>query len=380
MRSRAPARSAASRRWRPATARSRAAWWRSRCAAAARSTRCSSAASTGRSPAPPDGAATCCASAPRSSCSPRRRRTPPSTPRWGSSAMRACAASSTPCCGAWPAKAPPCWRRWTRRGPTRPTGCGGAGARPYGEATARAVAAAHAAEPPLDLTLKDRSPAARAAWSRRLDAAPLPWGSLRRRGRGAVAALPGYREGAWWVQDAAAALAVELLGAVAGAHGPRSVRRARRQDRAARRAGRARGGGRSLRRPPRPPRSQSRAPRAGGERRLRRYRDVVRQARRKRRRRPPRRALHRHGKRCAAIPTSAGASRAGRPRGDDRQPGPAARRRGSPCCGRGRRWSTSSARCSPRRVRSGSKRRWRAIRASRGGRWRRPRSSTRPAS
>ena len=71
-------------------------------------------------------------------------------------------------------------------------------------------------EPPLDLTLKDRSPPSLAAWARRLDATPLPWGSLRRRRGGEIEALPGYGEGAWWVQDAAAALPVELLGEVAG--------------------------------------------------------------------------------------------------------------------------------------------------------------------
>ena len=86
----------------------------------------------------------------------------------------------------------------------------------YGEGTARAIAAAHMREPPLDLTLKDRSPPSLAAWARRLDATPLPWGSLRRRRGGEIEALPGYGEGAWWVQDAAASLPVELLGEVAG--------------------------------------------------------------------------------------------------------------------------------------------------------------------
>ncbi len=86
----------------------------------------------------------------------------------------------------------------------------------YGDKTARAIAAAHMEEPPLDLTLKVRSPASLDTWAQRLDATPLPWGSLRRRGGGAIDALPGYAEGTWWVQDAAAALPVELLGAVAG--------------------------------------------------------------------------------------------------------------------------------------------------------------------
>jgi len=39
---------------------------------------------------------------------------------------------------------------------------------------------------------------------------------LRRQGGGAIANLPGYHEAAWWVQDAAAALPVKLLGNIAG--------------------------------------------------------------------------------------------------------------------------------------------------------------------
>ena len=44
----------------------------------------------------------------------------------------------------------------------------------------------------------------------------LPTGSLRRRGGGEVRDLPGFDEGAWWVQDAAAALPFRLLGDIAG--------------------------------------------------------------------------------------------------------------------------------------------------------------------
>ena len=86
----------------------------------------------------------------------------------------------------------------------------------YGADTARAMAEAHLIEPPLDLTLKDRSTEALLTWAQRLDAVVLPWGSLRCRQRGTIEALPGFAEGAWWVQDAAAALPVDLLGDVAG--------------------------------------------------------------------------------------------------------------------------------------------------------------------
>ncbi len=86
----------------------------------------------------------------------------------------------------------------------------------YGEDAARDIGLAHLDEPPLDLTLKDGSKASQAAWAKRLDATALPWGSLRCRAHGTIDALPGYQEGAWWVQDGAAALPADLLGDVAG--------------------------------------------------------------------------------------------------------------------------------------------------------------------
>jgi 16S rRNA (cytosine967-C5)-methyltransferase len=85
-------------------------------------------------------------------------------------------------------------------------------ARTYGEDTARAVATAHLAEAPVDITVA----ADPEGWAEKLEAEILPTGSLRRAAGGAVAALPGFAEGAWWVQDAAAALPARLLGEVAG--------------------------------------------------------------------------------------------------------------------------------------------------------------------
>jgi len=82
----------------------------------------------------------------------------------------------------------------------------------YGEPTTRAIALAHLHEAPLDISVK-KDPE---LWRERLDAVLLPTGSLRRQGGGAIANLPGYNEAAWWVQDAAAALPVKLLGDVAG--------------------------------------------------------------------------------------------------------------------------------------------------------------------
>jgi 16S rRNA (cytosine967-C5)-methyltransferase len=84
----------------------------------------------------------------------------------------------------------------------------------YGEAAARAIATAHLAEPPLDLMLRD--PGDAAAWAERLGATVLPTGGLRLAGAGIVPDLPGFADGAWGVEDPAAALPVMLLGAVRG--------------------------------------------------------------------------------------------------------------------------------------------------------------------
>ncbi len=80
----------------------------------------------------------------------------------------------------------------------------------YGPATARAIAEANAREAPLDLTIKPDLDAA--AWAEKLGGAILATGSLRlASASGPVPSLPGYAEGAWWVQDAAAALPARLL-------------------------------------------------------------------------------------------------------------------------------------------------------------------------
>ncbi|MCZ6605061.1 MAG: RsmB/NOP family class I SAM-dependent RNA methyltransferase [Alphaproteobacteria bacterium] len=83
----------------------------------------------------------------------------------------------------------------------------------YGAAQTQAIAAAHLDEPPLDLTVR----AEPERWAERLAATQLTTGSLRLARRGPVTELPGYEEGAWWVQDAAAALPTRLFGDVAGA-------------------------------------------------------------------------------------------------------------------------------------------------------------------
>lgn len=84
--------------------------------------------------------------------------------------------------------------------------------RHYGEEIARAIAIAHGHEPPLDLTVK----ADAESWAQRLRGRVLPTGTVRTLEQGKVSLLPGFNEGAWWVQDAAAALPARLFGDIAG--------------------------------------------------------------------------------------------------------------------------------------------------------------------
>jgi 16S rRNA (cytosine967-C5)-methyltransferase len=82
----------------------------------------------------------------------------------------------------------------------------------YGEDTAAKIAAAHQGEAALDLSVKADSQ----AWAERLGGTVVGAGSVRLERKGAVEALDGFEEGAWWVQDAAAALPARLLGDVSG--------------------------------------------------------------------------------------------------------------------------------------------------------------------
>lgn len=82
----------------------------------------------------------------------------------------------------------------------------------YGEDTCRLIAAQHLEVPPLDLTVKE----GRQALADDLGGTWLATGSLRLAARGPVSRLPGYTDGDWWVQDAAAALPAKLLRDVGG--------------------------------------------------------------------------------------------------------------------------------------------------------------------
>ncbi len=89
------------------------------------------------------------------------------------------------------------WQRWCNH---------------YGQDGARAIAFASQQEAALDISVK----ADAAGWAEQLGGIVLPTGSVRLRARGRIEDLPGYDEGAWWVQDAAAALPARLLGDVGG--------------------------------------------------------------------------------------------------------------------------------------------------------------------
>jgi 16S rRNA (cytosine967-C5)-methyltransferase len=82
----------------------------------------------------------------------------------------------------------------------------------YGESAARAIAAASLREAPLDLTVKSDPQ----LWAEKLSGVMLPGGTVRLTEAGRVEDLPGYDDGAWWVQDAASALPAKLLGDVGG--------------------------------------------------------------------------------------------------------------------------------------------------------------------
>jgi 16S rRNA (cytosine967-C5)-methyltransferase len=84
--------------------------------------------------------------------------------------------------------------------------------RTYGEIECRAIATAHLKETPLDLNVRGD----KENWANLLGACILPTGTLRLVSGGAFKGLPGYAEGAWWVQDAAAAIPAQLFGDIAG--------------------------------------------------------------------------------------------------------------------------------------------------------------------
>lgn len=89
------------------------------------------------------------------------------------------------------------WQRWVRA---------------WGEDRTSAIAETQLIEPPLDVTVKGDAD----MWAEKLGGRVLPTGSVRLIPRGRIEELPGFDEGAWWVQDAAASIPAQLLHDVAG--------------------------------------------------------------------------------------------------------------------------------------------------------------------
>jgi len=79
----------------------------------------------------------------------------------------------------------------------------------FGEADARAIAAAIADEPATDLSIREASDAA--AIAELVEGEILPGGSVRTGKRGDLSEWPAFDEGRWWVQDAGAAIPTRLL-------------------------------------------------------------------------------------------------------------------------------------------------------------------------
>ena len=89
------------------------------------------------------------------------------------------------------------WSRWVKT---------------YGEEQTRKIAEANLQEPELDITVRENP----AEWAEKLGGELLPTGSVRLPESAIISELEGFSEGAWWVQDVAAAIPVRLFGDVKG--------------------------------------------------------------------------------------------------------------------------------------------------------------------
>ena len=82
----------------------------------------------------------------------------------------------------------------------------------HGEDIALDIADAIQNVAPIDITVKSDPE----TWAEKLDAEILPNGALRLGETAHIPELPGYDEGAWWVQNMAASIPVSLLGDLTG--------------------------------------------------------------------------------------------------------------------------------------------------------------------
>lgn len=98
--------------------------------------------------------------------------------------------------------------------PTLPAATAERWAEAWGDDMVAAASRAIATPPPIDLSLKSADTTD--TWSAELGGVSLLPGQLRMERGGDVTRLPGFDDGAWWVQDLAAALPARLLGVGAG--------------------------------------------------------------------------------------------------------------------------------------------------------------------
>ena len=82
----------------------------------------------------------------------------------------------------------------------------------YSEEICRQIATAHLARAPLDISTKGDPQ----AWAAELDGDILFANTIRLTARGQISELAGFKDGHWWVQDAAAGLVTEIAGDVTG--------------------------------------------------------------------------------------------------------------------------------------------------------------------
>jgi 16S rRNA (cytosine967-C5)-methyltransferase len=80
----------------------------------------------------------------------------------------------------------------------------------WGNAMPQAAAQAYAVRPPVDVTLRDHGETA--LWAEKLGGQSLAPGHVRLPEGASIPDLPGFAEGAWWVQDLAASIPARLLG------------------------------------------------------------------------------------------------------------------------------------------------------------------------
>ncbi len=77
----------------------------------------------------------------------------------------------------------------------------------WGSGAVQEMEKVHFAGAPLDISTKNDA----AGWAEKLQGRLLPTGTIRLTDPGQISVLPGYEAGDWWVQDAAAALPVQIL-------------------------------------------------------------------------------------------------------------------------------------------------------------------------